>query len=431
MSNNIVISGGQWGDEGKAKITDLLSQRADYIVRFQGGANAGHTVCVGDKSYKFHLIPSGILFPDKISIIGPGTVIEPSYILQEITNLKEQGMSLENLRISGLAHVTMPWHILIDKAGDKVGSTGRGIGPTYTDKFKRVGICMFDLLDQKLLENKLDKFLPEHNNVLEKLYNLPAINKQEVLEQYLSYGNELREYITDTTQLLYIAYKQNKKILFEGAQGALLDVTFGTYPFVTSSNPIAGGASVGSGLGPTAINHSLGIFKAFTSRVGLGPFPLELDENSPDAANLRQDNTQWAEYGTTTGRKRRVGWFDAVLARYAIRINTYTSIALTKLDTLDQFETLYICNEYKSKSTGEIIKDIEYLDESILEQYEPVMTELKGWNTSTFEVNKFEQLPELAQGYIKHISNILEIPVSIISTGPAREDSIFIDNNIF
>jgi adenylosuccinate synthase len=423
---SVVISGGQWGDEGKAKITDLLSSKADYIVRYQGGANAGHTVSCDRGLFKFHLIPSGILFAGKTCIIGPGTVIEPSFLLQEIKNLKEQGINLDGLQISGMAHVTMPWHIAVDKATDTVGSTGKGIGPTYTDKAKRVGIQVHELLSEEVLREKLKRILPKQNQTLSKIHELKEYVLEEVLEEYLAYGLQLKPFIVDTLNELYRARKEGKNILYEGAQGTLLDITFGTYPFVTSSNPVAGGACIGAGVGPTAIDYSLGIFKAFTTRVGDGPFPVELHFEDPDAVTLRQDGKQWAEFGTTTGRMRRVGWFDAVLARYSARVNSFDGIALTKLDTLDPFAEIKICVAYKNKLTGELINDLPHANASLLEQCEPVLESIPGWKSETHKVNKWEHLPENAKKYVQKISQLLDVPVALVSTGPGREHSIII-----
>ncbi len=421
---SLVISGGQWGDEGKAKITDLLSEEADYIVRYQGGANAGHTVSCPQGLFKFHLIPSGILFPGKTCIIGPGTVIEPQFLLKEINGLRELKIDLNGLKISPLAHVTMPWHTVLDKATDTVGSTGRGIGPTYTDKAKRVGIQVQDLLSESELRSKLEKVLPKQNQVLIQMHELEPFDLEEVLKQYLSYGVELKPFIDDTLNLLYDARKAGKNILYEGAQGTLLDITFGTYPFVTSSNPVSGGACIGAGVGPSSVDYSLGIFKAFCTRVGDGPFPSEIHFEDENAVKLRQDGKQWAEFGTTTGRMRRVGWFDTVLARYAVRVNSFTGIALTKIDTLDQFDEIFICVGYRHKVTGEIIQNLPHANASLLEQCEPILQSFPGWKANTHEVQSWDELPSGAKKYIDLLSSLLEVPVVIVSTGPDRAHSI-------
>ncbi len=423
---SLVISGGQWGDEGKAKITDLLSHKADFIVRYQGGANAGHTVSTPQGLFKFHLIPSGILFPGKICMIGPGTVIEPSFLIKEIDNLREQGINLDGLRISSMAHITMPWHIALDKATDTVGSTGKGIGPTYTDKAKRLGIQLQDLLSKETLLEKLNKILPAQNQTLTKIHALPEYKAEEVAEQYFAFGQKLKPFISDTLNELYEARKAGKNILFEGAQGTLLDITFGTYPFVTSSHPVAGGACIGAGVGPTSIDYSLGIFKAFCTRVGDGHFPSEIQFEEKDAINLRQDGTQWAEFGTTTGRMRRVGWFDAVLARYAVRVNSFTGIAITKLDTLDSFDEINVCIAYRHKDTGELINNLPYANASLLAKCEPVLQSFQGWKSNTHEAKSWNELPIQAKNYVELISHLLEVPVAIVSTGPGREHSIII-----
>ncbi|MDX1919044.1 MAG: adenylosuccinate synthase [Candidatus Caenarcaniphilales bacterium] len=423
---SLVIAGGQWGDEGKAKVTDLLSLKADYVVRYQGGVNAGHTVSVPDGVFKFHLIPSGILTPGKICVIGPGTVIEPKALIKEINDLKEKKISLEGLRISGIAHITMPWHILIDQATDTIGSTGRGIGPTYTDKAKRIGVQLHELLDREILEAKLTQILPKQNQTLQKIHALQEFTLQEVLEEYLAYGKELSPYISDTVNELHLARKAKKNIIYEGAQGTLLDITFGTYPYVTSSTPVTGGACTGAGIGPTAIDYTLGVFKAFITRVGDGPFPSEIQSEDLQAGMLRQDGTQWAEYGTTTGRMRRVGWFDAVLGRYAARINSFSGIALTKLDTLSAFDEILICVAYRHRLSGELIQDIPHLSTSLLAQCEPVFQVVEGWKVDIHKITSWGKLPSKARHYVEMIGQLLEVPVAIVSTGPSREDSIFL-----
>jgi len=425
---SLVISGGQWGDEGKAKVTDLLSEDADYIVRYQGGMNAGHTVRFAGKTYKFHLIPSGILFPQKRCLIGPGTVIDPALLFQEIVNLQAEGVDMKDLGISPLAHVTMPWHVALDKAEDAVGSTGKGIGPTYTDKAKRIGIQVHDLLNESTLKSKLDDFLPRQNDALQKIHNLPGYKAEDILDEYLAYGTKLKPLLADTVKELYDARRQSKNILFEGAQGSLLDITFGTYPYVTSSTPIAGGACVGAGVGPTSIDYALGVFKSFLTRVGKGPFPSEIDGESELAVSLRQDGTDWAEYGTTTGRMRRVGWFDAVLGRYASRLNSFDGIALSKLDALDHLSEVRICKAYKHRHTGQIVEDLAYLDAYSLSEYEPVHQTLPGWSSDTHSIDDWGDLPQKAKDYINYIGDLLKVPVDLVSTGPDRKHSIILKN---
>ncbi len=421
---SIAIVGGQWGDEGKAKITDLLSAKADCVIRYQGGANAGHTVMTPAGHFKFHLIPSGILFPETTSIIGPGTVIDPKGLWKEMQGLLEKNISLNNLRISGLAHLILPWHIDIDKATDQVGSTGKGIGPAYTDKAKRIGLQLFTFLDRWAFRDALEKSLAHHSFELERLglsYDLDQVERE-----YLEVFENLKAHVADTIQELHEARKAGKTILFEGAQGTLLDISFGTYPYVTSSTPISGGACIGSGVGPAFIDYSLGVFKSFITRVGGGPFPSEIEAERETAQKLRQDGTLWAEYGTTTGRMRRVGWFDAVLARYSVRVNSFQSIAVTKLDTLDAFEKIMICTSYRDKRTGWVSEDIPCLNASWLSNYEPIFEEFPGWLSNTHGCNDIAQLPANAKLYLDEIARRLGVPVSIVSTGPQRADSIIL-----
>ena len=345
---NVVVIGAQWGDEGKGKITDLLSRSADVVVRYQGGVNAGHTVVVQGQTFKLHLIPSGILYPDTKCIIGCGTVIDPGVLIAELDQIEALGISTKNLLISETAHVTMPYHRLIDQASEerrgnhKIGTTGRGIGPTYADKSERIGIRVLDLIDPEALRKKLNWTINYKNVILEKLYNLPPLDPNPVIEQYLEYAERLRPHVVDSSLKIYEAIQQRRNILFEGAQGTLLDLDHGTYPYVTSSNPVAGGACVGAGIGPTMIDRVIGVAKAYTTRVGEGPFPTELDGKLGDLLCDRG-----AEFGTTTGRRRRCGWFDAVIGRYAVRINGIDCLAITKLDVLDTLEEINVCVAYE------------------------------------------------------------------------------------
>jgi len=338
---NVIVIGAQWGDEGKGKITDLLSRSADVVVRYQGGVNAGHTIVVNGQTFKLHLIPSGILYPNTECIIGCGTVIDPEVLITELDQLKELGISTRNLLISETAHVTMPYHRLIDQASEerrgshKIGTTGRGIGPTYADKSERTGIRMLDLMDHQGLREQLDWTINYKNVILEKLYNLPPLDPKQVIDEYLGYAERLRPHVVDTSLKIYDAVQRRRNILFEGAQGTLLDLDHGTYPYVTSSNPVAGGACVGTGLGPTMIDRVIGVAKAYTTRVGEGPFPTEMHGELGEFLCDRG-----AEFGTTTGRKRRCGWFDAVIGRYAVRINGMDCLAITKLDVLDELEEI-------------------------------------------------------------------------------------------
>ncbi len=433
---NVVIVGAQWGDEGKAKIVDLLSKNADYIVRYQGGSNAGHTVNANGQKYKFHLIPSGILYPGKVCMIGPGTVVDPRVILQEMDQLTERGIDISGLQISAAAHVTMPYHIIIDKAQEerrgskKIGTTARGIGPTYADKSARNGVRMQDLIDPTELLEKLKFLIPEKNLMLEKLYGLEPLEIDKVYQEYVEYGQRLRSHVFDTAAIIWEADQKHKNILFEGAQGTLLDLDHGTYPYVTSSNPVAGGACIGAGIGPNFIDRVIGITKAFTTRVGEGPFPTEI--GGRDAKILRAEGTAWEEIGTTTGRARRVGWLDAVLLRYAIRINGLDCLALTKLDVLDDLDAIYVCNSYKDLRSGKTYYDLP-AESNFLKYAEPQYSGIMGWKNegkSSAEARCVEDLPRGAFSYIKYLEKILNIPITIVSVGPNREQTIIIEDPI-
>lgn len=432
---NVVLVGSQWGDEGKAKVVDLLSKNADYIVRYQGGSNAGHTVNTGGKKYKFHLIPSGILNEGTICMVGNGTVIDPKVILREINELKDQGIDMSNLQISASAHVTLPYHLLIDGAQEeargskKIGTTCRGIGPTYADKSARSGLRMCELTDSSALLDKLKTLIPEKNIILDRLYGLEPLSIDEVFREYAEYGKELAPYVFDTAAIIWEANKQRKNILFEGAQGTLLDLDHGTYPYVTSSNPVAGGACIGSGVGPNFIDRVIGIAKAYTTRVGEGPFPTEVQGSS--AKILRAEGTAWEEIGTTTGRARRVGWFDAVLMRYAVRINGMDCLALTKLDVLDDLEEILVCNAYKDIRTGEVYKDLP-AKSNFLKYVEPIYEKLAPWKDEAKSVGATEigQLSPGALSYVRYLESILEIPITIVSVGPSREQTIVLEDPI-
>ncbi len=433
---NVVIVGAQWGDEGKAKVVDLLSKNADYIVRYQGGSNAGHTVKVDGVKYKFHLVPSGILYEHTNCMIGPGTVIDPKVVLQEMDALSAQGIDTSRLMISTSAHVTLPYHIIIDKAHEerlgskKIGTTCRGIGPTYSDKSARSGLRMCDLVEPDELLAKLKVLVPEKNIILERLYGHEPLEIEDVYKEYLAYGDRLRENVVDTAATIYEAgRKQKKNILYEGAQGTLLDLDHGTYPYVTSSNPVAGGACVGSGVGPNFIDRVIGIAKAYTTRVGEGPFPTEV--SGTEAKILRAEGTAWEEIGTTTGRARRVGWFDAVLMRYAIRINGMDCLALTKLDVLDDLDEVKVCNAYKDIRTGEVFKDVP-AKSNFLKYAEPIYEKLPSWkgDKPSWEARSFEDLADNAKNYVKKLEEILDIPITIVSVGPDREQVIVIEDPI-
>ena len=414
MKNTVVV-GAQWGDEGKAKITDLLSAKADFIIRYQGGCNAGHTVVANGKTFKFHLIPSGILYEGKTCFLGAGVVLHPKTFQKETQELLEQGIKLDNLKISPLAAITMPYHIDLDgineqNASNKIGTTKKGIGPTYTDKISRNGIRVEDLFNHDILDLKLE-------NVI-KLHNL-SVSKQELLNLCKKYSEILSPYVDWSWQTTLREFK-TKKILFEGAQGIMLDIDYGTYPYVTSSNPIGGGAFVGSGFGPKMADEIIGVSKAYITRVGEGPFVTELKDEIGD--KIRDIGH---EYGTTTGRPRRCGWFDSVVARYGILVGGLTSMAITKLDVFDDFDEIYLCTAYKDKRTGEILYD--YPTSTFEHQfYEPVYEVFKGWKTDITECKSYEDLPENAKIYLKRLEEIFEIPIRIISVGADREQTIFL-----
>ncbi len=423
---NTVIVGAQWGDEGKAKITDMLAADADVIVRWQGGCNAGHTVVFDGKTYKFHLIPSGILYKNKTCIIGAGTVIYPEALLDEINHLVKEGVSLKNLRIHPLASVTMPYHIDIDGISEsgstseiKIGTTKKGIGPTYADKVGRCGIKVQDLYDEDFLSKRIDAILPIKNAILKEVYKSKTYSKDEIMKYCKEAAKIMKPYIFEDWQEEYAKIaKSKKKILFEGAQGVMLDIDWGTYPFVTSSNPIAGGAVTGTGFGANHINSVIGISKAYVTRVGEGPFPTELND-----IEGKRIQTIGNEFGTTTGRPRRCGWFDAVVARYAAQVSGLTSMAITKLDVFDTFDQIKLCKAYKDKRNGKIY---EYYPTNINvhQHLEPVYETFDGWHSNITAVREFKDLPHNAQIYIKRIEELIGIPVSHVSVGPDRDETI-------
>lgn len=430
---NVIVVGAQWGDEGKAKVTDLLSKSADFIVRYQGGSNAGHTVVVNGDTFKFHLIPSGILYPNKTCVVGPGTVIDPKILIEEIDDLTKRGINVKGLKVSTQAHVTMPYHLALDQAEErgrgtkKVGTTGRGIGPTYADKADRFGIRMADLIDEKELEERINWLVPRKNVILERLYSLPPEDPKEVFNEYKIYGQKLKSYVTDTSALIFDAIKNKKNILFEGAQGTLLDLDHGTYPYVTSSNPVAGGACTGTGIGPTAIDRVIGVSKSYTTRVGEGPFPTEVFGREAD--ELRAQGTAWAEFGTTTGRPRRVGWLDLVLLRYAVRVNGLDCLAVTKLDVLDNLDKINICVAYEDSLTG--AKYYEFpLNAGVFKRVKPIYETLPGWKTSITNCRAKNELPKNAQKYLDKIQELLETPVAIVGVGNKRDNTIIIEDPI-
>ena len=425
---NVVVIGAQWGDEGKGKITDLLSKSADVVVRYQGGVNAGHTVVVQGQTFKLHLIPSGILYPGKDCIIGCGTVIDPKVLIEELDQLEALNIPTGNLLISQSAHVTMPYHRLIDQASEerrgthKIGTTKRGIGPTYADKSERTGIRVQDLIDAKKLPEQLRWTINYKNVILEKLYNLPPLDPDEVIEEYLGYAERLRPHVVNSSLMIYEAIKRRRNILFEGAQGTLLDLDHGTYPYVTSSNPVAGGACVGTGVGPTMIDRVIGVAKAYTTRVGEGPFPTELNGKLGELLC-----SLGAEFGTTTGRKRRCGWFDAVIGRYAVRINGLDCLAITKLDVLDELEEIKVCVAYNID--GERHADFPSSSRQF-DRCQPIYKTLPGWKQSTAHCRSLEDLPKQALDYLKFLAELMEVPIAIVSLGASRDQTIIVEDPI-
>jgi adenylosuccinate synthase len=420
----IVLLGAQWGDEGKGKATDLLGDRVDYVVRYQGGNNAGHTVVIGDQKYALHLLPSGILSPNVIPVIGNGVVIDPAVLLKEISDLNERGIDTSKLKISTNAHLITPYHRTIDKVSErflgksKIGTTGRGIGPAYADKINRIGIRVQDLFDPSILKQKIEAALHDKNQILVKVFNRKGITVDEVLDEYLGYAQFLKPYVTDTSLLLDQALKAGKVVLLEGSQGTLLDVDHGTYPFVTSSNPTAGGSSTGSGVGPTKITRVIGILKAYTTRVGSGPFPTELFDEDGEA--LRKIG---GEVGVTTGRNRRCGWFDAPIARYAVRINGLTDFFLTKLDVLTGWEKIPVCVAYEID--GKRVEELP-ASQSDFHHAKPIYEYLPGWKENISKAKTVADLPKNAQEYVKFLEKISGAPISAIGVGPGRDETIVV-----
>jgi adenylosuccinate synthase len=420
---NVIVVGSQWGDEGKGKIVDFLSEKADIVARYQGGHNAGHTVVINEEKFVLHLIPSGILYKDKICLIGSGVVVDPAALIEEINGLNERGIDVgKNLFLSKNAHLIMPYHLAIDKESERckgtksLGTTGRGIGPAYVDKMARVGIRVADLFQPLVFKEKLKSNLFYINFILENLYKATCFDIEDIYNEYMGYAEKLSEYIADTDIIINKMISENKNVLFEGAQGTLLDIDHGTYPYVTSSNPIAGGACIGLGVGPTKISKVLGVAKAYTTRVGSGPFPTEIKGSLGD--RLREKG---GEYGATTGRPRRCGWIDMVILKHSARINGFTGIAITKLDILDGIDVIKMCTSYRhnGKKYEEFPKEI-----NIFEECEPVYEELKGWSETTVGIKDFNRLPETAKTYIKKIEKILGVEVQIISTGRRRDELI-------
>lgn len=419
-----VVLGAQWGDEGKGKMTDYLAEEAEVIVRFQGGNNAGHTVEVGDKQYKLHLIPSGILHDDKLNIIGNGVVVDPKALFTEIDYLEKEGVKVtpNKLIVSDRAHVIMPYHKILDNLKEKargkndIGTTGKGIGPCYTDKFERCGIRICDLIDEEVFKEKLKENIETKNKYIVNVLGGEELNYDEILKEYLELAERLRPYVQDTSVRLYDEIKEDKTVLFEGAQGMLLDIDYGTYPYVTSSNTTACGVASGSGVGPTMITNAVGIAKAYTTRVGKGPFPTELDNEIGEW--IREKGH---EYGVTTGRSRRCGWLDTVILKTTVRVSGLTSLCVTKIDTLAGLDKLKICVGYKFDG-----KVIDYFPASLkdLEKCEPIYEEFEGWGEEVAEARSYNELPENAKKYLTRIEELTGTKISIVSVGPRRDQTI-------
>ena len=424
----VILVGGQWGDEGKGKIIDLLSEGADMVIRSQGGNNAGHTVVSAGQEFRFHLIPSGILFPNAACVIGNGVVLDPRVLLEEMEQVESRGISIDRLLISDRAHLIMPWHPILDRleeeqrGDDRLGTTWRGIGPAYADKIRRIGFRAGDLLKPRFLEKKLGFVLAKIKNpILRDLYGIEPLDREQILREYTEYGERLRPFLRDIFPIVHEALARGDRILLEGAQGSMLDLDFGTYPYVTSSSPSAGGALIGSGIPPTRVDLTLGVFKAYSTRVGYGPMPTELLD--PLGEQIRSVGK---EFGTTTGRARRVGWFDAVVARYTVALNGIQSMALTKLDVLDELDPIRICTGYRSK--GELLR-YPMSNISHLKHCEPVYEELPGWRSATSSARKPEDLPKAARAYLDRISELSGAPVDILSVGAARDQTIWMDGS--
>jgi adenylosuccinate synthase len=418
-----VVIGAQWGDEGKGKVVDLLAERSDVVARYQGGNNAGHTIVTGDEVYKLHLIPSGILYPETTCIIGNGVVVDPAVLCGEIAELEKRGVDLSHLQLSGNAHLIMPYHVVLDGASERrlgkfsIGTTGRGIGPCYIDKAARVGIRAQDLLDPKILVAKLEIALESKNDLLERMYGLPRLDPAKVAEDLLPHAERLRPHIGDTALYIHNALRDGKNVLFEGAQGTMLDLDHGTYPFVTSSNPTAGAACTGTGVGPTRIDRVLGVAKAYTTRVGEGPFPTELSDD--DGRRMMEVGH---EFGTTTGRQRRCGWIDLVALRYAVRLSGITQLALTKLDVLSGFARVRLCVAYETRE-GERLADFPY-HQTVFHGCSPIYEEMPGWDGDLSECRNPEDLPPRAREYVNAIAAALEVPITLIGTGQGRNQVI-------
>lgn len=421
---NIVLVGAQWGDEGKGKIIDILSRKVDYIVRYQGGNNAGHTVVDGKKEYIFHLLPSGILHKGKICCIGNGVVVDPAVLLKEISAIENSGINVDGrLKISSLAHVIMPYHRILDqlretKRSNKIGTTGRGIGPCYADKINRCGIRMIDLINPKVLAEKLRDNINEKNEIFQKVYSHQGFSFELVYKEYLNYGKLFSKYIFNCVLLLNNATDKNKDILFEGAQGTFLDIDFGTYPFVTSSSATSGGACIGTGVSPVKIDKVLGVAKAYTTRVGEGPFPTEFSEDFSETMRSRGN-----EFGATTGRPRRCGWFDAVMTKEAVMLNGITELAIMKMDVLDGLSSICVCTGYKYK--GKLFKEFPH-DLEVLKNVVPVYRKMRGWDKTVNKPLSYANLHRNAKDYLSYLQDTLAAKITMVSVGSSRQDTIFV-----
>ncbi|MGB8361986.1 MAG: adenylosuccinate synthase [Acidimicrobiia bacterium] len=417
-----IVLGAQWGDEGKGRVVDYFAENADYVVRYQGGNNAGHTIVVGDQRLALSLIPSGILYPRCTPVIASGTVIDPAVLIGEMDMTAERGLDPSKVKLSSNAHLVMPYHRKLDAAIERflgknqIGTTKKGIGPAYTDKYARVGIRVQDLFDTKIFSEKVEAALEEKNKILPRIYNTLPMGPDEIIEEYLGYAERLRPHVTDTSLLLHNAIRQGEEVLFEGAQGTLLDIDHGTYPFVTSSNPTAGGAVVGAGIGPKAIDEVVGVAKAYISRVGTGPFPTELEDEIGDRMI-----ELGGEYGTVTGRRRRCGWLDLVALRYSARVNSLTRIFLTKMDILSAFDTIKVATGYRSHEGA--FEEFPS-QQSVLYHCEPVYEELSGWGEDISGIRQYEELPKEAKTYVEYIQEAIQTPIGWVSVGPERSQLV-------
>ena len=422
----IVVLGAQWGDEGKGKVTDLLAERADLVIRFQGGNNAGHTIVRDGEEWKLHLIPSGILYPGKRCIIGNGVVIDPRVLIAELDALRARRIDVGGLRISANAHLIMPYHLLLDSAGEaklgslQIGTTRRGIGPCYADKAARLGIRVQDLLDEKILKKKIVAAMEPKRLSLRPFERDPALDLHTMTEEYLTHGHRLEQHIADTSKLMWEMLDEGKKIIFEGAQGAMLDIDHGTYPFVTSSNPLSGAACVGTGVGPKSIDEIWGVAKAYTTRVGAGPFPSELHGQMGEEIRKRG-----GEFGTTTGRPRRIGWLDLVALRYAARLNTLTALVVTKLDVLSGLDRIGVCTSYSGEEEA-AFEDFPY-HQTVLHHTSAKLTELRGWKQDLGECRTLSDLPDGAREYLDFIAGHVGAEIALVGVGPGREQTIWTD----